>query len=231
MRQWPWGVTMGLAFESLGAFEAGILGKFMSERVPGFRSEFPWKRRYRDLTEAERLEPQPPDLAADEPLPEPPCEVEAAFSDAEIAELREAIHDGDRLNKLRKRGKKVLLVIPDDLDRTLLMTMLHQDGYRCLFEANSLIQALEAHRRVPLDVLVVDQTVARHGALEVIEALRAQGLPKKTPAVVLRRGPDVRLAVAAKAGGVSLLVDHPVDFPAVLKAPLERMLGLGGGEP
>jgi response regulator RpfG family c-di-GMP phosphodiesterase len=114
----------------------------------------------------------------------------------------------------------------DELGRTLLMAQFHQDGYRCLFEANSLVQALECHRRAPMDLLVVDQTVVRHGALEVVDALRAQGLPKRTPVVVIQRTPDVRLTVAAKAGGVSLLVDHPVDFMEGLKNPMEALLGL-----
>ena len=225
MRQWPGGVTMGLAFENLGAFETGILGKFMAERVPGFHTDFPWKRRFRDLSEADRQVPQPVGYAADPGLPAPSETVEA-FSDAELSELREAIQDEDRVNKLRKRGKKILMILPDDLDRTLLMAILHQDGYRCLFEANSLIQALESHRRFPLDLVVVDQCVGRHGALEVIETLRSQGLPKKTPVLVIQRQPDVRLTVAAKAGGVNLVLEHPVDFQGALKAPLEEMLGL-----
>lgn len=221
LRQGPGGVTLGVAFEQLGAFEAGILGKFMADRVPGFRPDFPWKRRYRDLTEAERADPQPP---CEEPPPDPSGE---AFSDAEIAELREAIHEDDRGTKLRKRGKKILLAMADDLDRTLLMTILHHDGYRCLFEASSLVKALECHRRLPLDLVVVDHTVGRHGALEVIETLRSQGLPKQAPVVVIQRHPDVRLTVAARAGGVQLLLEHPLDFSSDLRGPLEVLLGLG----
>lgn len=227
LHQWPGGVTMGLAFESLGAFESGILAKFMAERIPGFRADFPWKRRYRDLTEAERLGPQPPSEPEELELPEPPSEAAQAFSDLEIAELRDTIRDSNRLNQLRKRGKKVLLVMADELDRTLLLAAFHQDGYRCLFEAPSLVQALEQHRRYALDLVVVDQAVGRHGALEVVEALRAHGLPREVPSVVLLRKPDVRLTVAARAGGVDLLVAHPVDFPAVLRNPLEALLGLG----
>jgi CheY-like chemotaxis protein len=228
LHQLPGGVTMGVAFENLGALELGILGKFMAERIPGFHTDFPWKRRFRDLTEADRQAPQPLEYGK-EPQAPAPDEAAEAFSDTEIEQLREAIHDEDRVNKLRKRGKKILLVLPDDLDRTLLMAILHQDGYRCLFEANSLIKALEANRHYPLDMVMVDQTVGHHGALEVIETLRSQGLPKKTPVVVIQRQPDVRLAVAARAGGVNLVLEHPVDFKGALKAPMEEMLGLVQG--
>ena len=66
------GLTLGMAFENLGAFETGILGKFMTERIPGFRTDFPWKRRYRDLSEEERLKPQPSAEPGEEPGAEPP---------------------------------------------------------------------------------------------------------------------------------------------------------------
>jgi CheY-like chemotaxis protein len=218
------GVSMGLAFEGLGALETSILTRFMQERVPGFRSDFPWKRRYRDLSEEELLLPQPPDEPVEEPLPAPADETAEALSDEEIQDLRETIHGENRLGMLKKRGKKVLIVMADELDRTLLVAVLQQDGYRCLFEARSLIQALDCNRRMPLDFLVLDQSVAHLGALE---ALRAQGLPKKTPVAVIQRKPDIRLTVAARAGGVSLLLDHPIDFTATLKQPMENLLGLG----
>jgi CheY-like chemotaxis protein len=114
----------------------------------------------------------------------------------------------------------------DELDRTMLMTILHQDGYRCLFEAKSLIQALDHHRRMAVDLLVLDQVVGHMGALQVVEELRNQGLPRKTPTVVIQRQPDMRLTVAAKAGAVSLLVERPLDFEGGLKAAMEGLLGL-----
>ena len=212
------GVTMGIAFETVGSFEHGILGQFLSGRIPGFHLGFPRKRRFRDLTERERTEPQP--SGTEEELFTPDAGA------AEETELSEAMHDQDRMNKLRKRGKKILLVLGDELDRTLLMSILHQDGYRCLFEAKSMVQALEQNRRLAVDLVVLDQTLGHLGALQVLEELRGQGLPKKTPVVVLQRQPEVRLTVAAKAGAISLLVERPLDFEGKLKAPLEGLLGL-----
>ena len=217
MRQWSGGVTMGIAFENLGAFESTILAKLMTERVPGFSTDFPRKRRFRELTEEEREVPQPSAAASEpEPEPEPPVEV--------VPE--EAPGEGDRAEQLHKRGKKVLVLIADELDRTMLMAALHQDGYRCLFEASSLIKALEHHRQVSMDLVLVDQIVGKRGALELIDTLRAQGLPRKIPVVVIQRQPEVRLTLAAKAGGVNLLVEHPVSFLEKLKGPMEVLLEL-----
>jgi len=230
LRPGPTGVVLGLAFDGLGAAAQTHLEKLLAERIPGYRPEFPWKRRYKDLAEEELGQPQPPDLPP-EPGPEAPDpareareEAEAALSDAELRDLRETVRAGDRQTLLRKRGKKVLVVMADELDRTLFLSRLHQDGYRCLFEAASLVQALDAHRKLALDLVVVDHDVARHGALEVVETLRAQGL--RAPAAVIRRRPDVRLAVAARAGGVGLLMDHPVDFQGQALPGLAHLLGL-----
>jgi hypothetical protein len=44
--------------------------------------------------------------------------------------------------------------------------------------------------------------------------------------VVIQRIPEVRLSVAAKAGGVNLVAQHPVDFAGTLKVPVEGLLGL-----
>jgi CheY-like chemotaxis protein len=220
MRKTSRGVTMGIAFENVGSLENNILGQFLVGRIPGFHLGFPRKVRYRDLTEAERAAPQP---ANDELELEPSSE--ELQTDPE-GELEDALNDQNRLAKLHKRGKKILLVMGDELDRTMLMTILHQDGYRCLFEAKSLIQALDHHRRMAVDLLVLDQVVGHMGALQVVEELRNQGLPRKTPTVVIQRQPDMRLTVAAKAGAVSLLVERPLDFEGGLKAAMEGLLGL-----
>jgi DNA-binding response OmpR family regulator len=110
----------------------------------------------------------------------------------------------------------------------LFMAMLHQDGYRCLFEARSLVQALNHHRKVPIDLLVVDQAIGHMDALNLVEVLRDKGLPREVPVLVMRREWDVSLTLAAKAGKVNLLVDRPVDFAGKVKQPMECLFGLEG---
>jgi hypothetical protein len=69
IRQAEEGVLMALRFEGLGAFESGLLGKFLSEREPGYIIGFPHKRRIRDLTEEKRKVPQ---AAKSQEFPEAP---------------------------------------------------------------------------------------------------------------------------------------------------------------
>lgn len=179
MEQRPEGVVLGLRFEGLGSFESQVIAKLLSQRVPGFRRTFPRKRRQRELTEAELQAPQAPEEAIedidDAPL-QPPTEAETALSDEEIKELREAVRAPDRHQLLRKRGKRLLLLMGDELDRAILKATLHLDGYRSLYEASSLVQALDVNRHVALDMVIVDQKVGPHGALKLVEALRAGDL-------------------------------------------------------
>jgi CheY-like chemotaxis protein len=229
MEQRSEGVVMGLRFEGLGSYEAQIIGKLLTQRVPGFRRSFPRKRRLKDLSEAERQAPQVPEEpieAHEDEEVQAPTEAESALSDLEIEELRLAVRAPDRTQLLKKRGKRILLLVGDELDRAILMATLHVDGYRSLYEAQSLVQALDVNRRAALDMVIVDQKVGPHGALEIVEALRAGDLAKGTPILVLQRKPEVRLAVAAKAGGISLVLEHPVDFDGRLKPALEGLLGL-----
>ena len=141
-------------------------------------------------------------------------------------EFQEVLTDQERLTRLRKRGKKILLVIADELERISLMAMMHQDGYRSLFEAKSLIEALEHHRRVPLDLLVLDQVVGHLGAMKLVELLREKGLPSNGPVIVVQKSVDHQLTLALKGGRVNLLVQRPVDFAGTMKAAMETMLGL-----
>ncbi len=227
------GVVVGIRFEGLGGFESQVIGRLLTQRVPGFRRGFPRKRRYRDLTEEELKVPQAPEdplpEMADEPeVLQPPSAAETALSDDELLELREAVRVPNRLHLLKKRGKRILLLMGDELDRAIMMATLHVDGFRSVYEATSLEQALELNRSVALEMVIVDQRVGAHGALDLVEALRAEGLAKGAPVVVLQRQEEVRLKVASKAGGVSLILQHPVDFDGLMKPALEGLLGLVG---
>jgi len=235
MRQAGGAVLLALRFEGLGASETGILGKFLSERVPGYSIGFPHKRRIRDLAEDELSGPQadhrqdaPEDgsLRAEKAQERDADRESLEATDALDPEWQDALTDQDRLNKLRKRGKRILIAMGDELERVVFMAMLHQDGYRCLFEAKSLVQALNHHRNIALDLMVVDHTIGHMNALGFVDALRDHGLPKSVAVIVLQRKVDHRLALAGKAGKLSYLVEHPVDFPGTLKQPLERLLGL-----
>ena len=118
------------------------------------------------------------------------------------------------------------MVIADELDRTLLMAMFHQDGYRCLFEANSLIQALEVHRRQPLDLWWWTRPWPATGPWRSSTPSAARACPRRPPWWSSSASPRSGSPSPPRPGGVNLVAQHPVDFPGALKFPMEELLGL-----
>ena len=221
------GVVAGLRFEGLGSLESQYLAKLLSQRIPTFGRGFPRKRRRGELPSAEEVAEEIP--AFEEP--EPPDPVEDALSDRELLEIKVAMKQPDRLTTLRKRTRQVLIVHPEELDRAILVSTLQVDGYRGLYEARSLVQALEISRQHQLDALVVWHKVGPHEGLEVIAKLRDTFKGMHLPALLLVEGDDVKHRLALKGGRVDGLVPHPVDYDGVLRGMLEKVLGLGPSSP
>jgi CheY-like chemotaxis protein len=240
MRATTAGVVVGLRFAGLGPGESAILGKFLSDRDPGITFGFPHKRRrLQGEEDVPWVEPTPAEAEAAAkaeadagPKPEiadpDPGEDSEDLAESGAGELvgQAPRTDQDRLKQLRKRGKRILLVIADELERVALMALLQNDGYRSLFEAHSLIEALERNRKVPLDLVVMGQEIGRIGALKLLDLLRENGLPREARVVVLQTSIDHQLTLAVKGGKMHLLVPRPLDFEGTLKQPLETILGL-----
>ncbi len=217
------GVVAGLRFDGLGSLESQYLAKLLSQRIPLFGKGFPRKRRRGELSQEPDAEPE--DIPAFEE-PVPPDPVEEALSDKELLEIKVAMKMPDRLTTLRKRTRQLLIVHPEELDRAILMSTLQVDGYRAIYEARSLVQALEISRIHQLDALLVWHKVGPHHGLDVIAKLRESFKGTHLGAVLIEAGEDVKHKLALKGGRVDGLVSHPVDYDGVLKGMLEKILGL-----
>lgn len=212
------GLVVGLSFEAMGGLEAQALERLLVERMPDCGLAFPRKRRRGEL---------------DQPEDEPPSETASLdpdfareLGDQALDELRESIRSPDRAVLLKKRSRQILLVMSDDLARTALLGSLYAEGYRCLYEARGLVQALDQARRHDLDLLILQQRVGPHSALEILDKLRAAERLGGARVLVLKDEEDVRLTLAAKAGAVARVLPRPCEFEGILKPMLEAMLGL-----
>ena len=224
------GVVAGLRFEDLGSLESQYLAKLLSERIPLFGRGFPRKRRRGEL--AEGTETPAEGIPAFEP-PAPPDPVEDALSDRELLEIKVAMKAPDRLTTLRKRTRQLLIVHPEELDRAILVSTLQVDGYRGLYEARSLVQALEVARHHELDALLVWHRVGPHEGLDVVDKVRETYRGRRIPALLFEEAPDVKHKLALKGGRIEAVVSHPVDYDGILRGMLEKILGLSpaGGSP
>lgn len=209
---------MGLSFESMGGMEVEAIARVLSQKLPGYSLAFPRKRRRGEL-ESPAEDPDQEESPA-------PNDSDAELSDAALDDLRETIRSPDCIALLKKRSRQILLVMGDELERAVLLGNFYADGYRCLYEARGLVQALDIARRRNLDLLILHQQVGPHSALEILDQLRSSGRVGQAKVVVLKREDDVRLTVAAKAGGISLVIPGPPDFEGVLKPWIEQLVEL-----
>lgn len=221
------GIYLGIELAPPGAREYQSLAKVMLQKAPVANPRFPFKRRRGEIdTALEELaeensepDPAPEDL---EPIPDP----DLALDEGDPQLSKNIPTQTDRKTLLRRRARQILLVASDELERAMLMGTLFVDGYRNIHEASGLVQALDMARRHNMDVIILDQQLGKHSALEIIHHLRTAGRLEPAKVVILKSREDVKLKMAEKGGTVHLIVTHPVDFDGILKPELERILGL-----
>lgn len=233
------GVVAGLRLEGLGGLERQGLDRLLAHRLPAAPMlGFPRKRRRGvggEGSEAAEA-PEPQEIWAEagteseaesdpgmEAAPDPASE---ALSDRALLEIRVAMAQPDRLMALRKRGRKLLVAVPDDLARAALVTLLQVDGYREVLEARSLVQALEGVRHREPDALLIWHRVGPHEGLDLVDKVREHLGGRHIPAVILEEAPEVRHKLALKGGRIEGVLGHPVDYDGILRGLLEKILGL-----
>ena len=218
-------ILIGIRLEGLGSVEQQELHRFMLRRLPTFGRSFPLRRR-RGAAEEDVPEGDPEEGFEDE-LDE--AQEEGGLEVAEAAADEGAEEDvplEDRLLRLRRRGKRFLVIMPDDLDRSIFICTLHVCGYSRSYEAKNLIQGLEWSKKGQIDAIILDQQIGPLTGTEVAHRLRKMGRMHDIPIIQLMSAPDVRSLLAAKAAGVNHVVKVPIDFDGELKGLLDRTLGL-----
>ena len=216
------GVTLGIRFEGLGDLGDQILNQVMSRRLPTFNQGFPVRKRIEAVEAAaadreaavgitiQRLE------AAAEP------EAVAALTEAEVKAERQ-----HRLLLMKKKAKRLLLILFDDLDRAILGATLKVDGYEKILEARNYLEALAHCKVFPLDLILIEQQLGTHTAQAFLEKLRKQGVCLEVPVVLLADQLDVRVKIMAKAAGIDHIQKVPIDYDGQLREKLNVLLKLG----
>ncbi|WLT30356.1 response regulator [Geothrix sp. PMB-07] len=225
-------VLMGIRLEGIGSLDHGNLHKFMLRRLPTFGRAFPSRQRRGSEEEAPEEEPDASDQETETSTE--PAVIDPAFGD-EVDAPGDPVFDAlespsapseDRLLRLRRRGKRFLVIMPDDLDRSIFVCTLHVGGYTCFFESRNLVHGLELSKKAKLDAIFLDQQIGPLTGNEVAQRLRKMGRLEGVPIFQLMQAPDVRAVLSAKAAGVNHVVKVPVDFDGELKHLLDRTLGL-----
>jgi CheY-like chemotaxis protein len=226
-------ILLGIRLAGIGSFDRGNLQKFMLRRLPTFGRAFPSRRRRGAAEEEPEAEIDEDSIdPGGEALDEDTAEVvdplfNETVKDPAFNSLEEAhVPTEDRLIRLKRRGKHFLVIMPDELDRSIFVCTLHVGGYTCFFEARNLVHGLEMSKKAMIDAIFLDQQIGPLSGTEVAQRLRKMGRLEGVPIFQLMQSPDVRALLSAKAAGVNHVVKVPVDFDGELKDLLDRTLGL-----
>jgi CheY-like chemotaxis protein len=219
-------ILVGIAFDPLGQLESQILAQVLGRRLPTFNQGFPVRERSpleaypeeiellfgaEEEVEPEPLaEPQPGEPPAPEPEPEP--EPEAEPEPESLAE--------------RKRLKRIILMINDDLDRGILACALKVDGYEKIHEAHTYLDALAHFRVFNLDAVILEANLGALKAQEVLVKLRKLGLCKDIPVVLLAEDAGVKVKIMAKAARIDHVQQLPLDYEGEFREILQKLLKL-----
>jgi len=224
----PIGITLGLVLKGLGSLENQQITHLLARRLPSFARGFPV--RYRRGREDFATDPEDKSPEGEEDWSEPldsEAEIALAASPAAEDDLGDAkLSSHDRLLKIKKLGKKILLILSDDLDRAILAGTLQVDGYRQVQEAKSVIESLRAVRISVPDLIIIEQSVGAVPAQELLERLRKRGHCEGVPVVMVCNSPDIRTTIMAKAAHIDHVQVWPIDYDGVLRGVLATLLRL-----
>lgn len=217
-------IRIGIQLDGLQSRDSANLQRFMLRRLPSLGRAFPVKRR-RGATEEAPEEEEEADEGPSELLEDPLASL-VVEEDTETRLEEAGSPSEDRLIRLRRRSRRFLIIMPDDLDRSIFAATLQVGGYSCFFEARNLVQGLELSKKGQVDLIFLDQQIGPLTGLEVAQRLRKMGRLDGVPICLLMAQPDVRVRLSAKAAGVNHVVSLPVDFDGELRELLDRTFGL-----
>ena len=216
-------IVLGICFDPPGEAQTQILAQVMSRRLPRFNQGYPIReRRPKEESAPAQASVQAPGEAGAEPLEGlSPEEADAAAFPHETPEQRAA-----RILLVRKKAKRILLVMFDDLDRAILSSILKADGFEKIHAARNLLEATSHFKVFTLDIIIIEQNLGAFTAQEILTRLRKQGLCQQLPVVLLAAEVDMRLKIMAKAAQIDQIQKLPVDYPGELQPALLRLLNL-----
>ncbi len=220
------GTTVGIHLEGLGSLEQNLLAGVLARRLPTFARNFPVRHRRSEDDLVDPAAANPEEVEAwDATMEEGGLDPGALVSFPEAEGLVEPSRE-ERLIRIKRSGKRILIIMHDDLDRAILAGTLQADGFRPAMEARNFAEALGWFRVTPIDLVILDHQVGAHPGQVFLDRLRAQGYGLETPVVMTSEEVDVRTTIMAKAHRISHLQRKPIDYDGELRGMLHRLLGI-----
>ncbi len=127
---------------------------------------------------------------------------------------------------LAEAGKRILVAEDNATNQLLIETLLQRSGYQChLVETG--VEALEALKQAPFDLVLLDGHMPRMGGIEAAQAIRASGADYAgIPIVALTADTMSGQRQAYLDAGMDDFLSKPVDFEALI-AKIDALTGTG----
>jgi CheY-like chemotaxis protein len=224
---------IGIRLDGLGSLEQGLITNVLRRRLPTFAKRFPDRIRRRagelvgikDLHSADT----PDGMKDDEDWENPEFQVlddPIAITNVEPGITGQTgMKTRYNLIAIKKKCRRIVVAILDDLDRSILVETLKIDGYTTIFEARTVVESIRPFKTGFVDLVLVDSTVGAVTGLEFVNRLRGLGFGVGTKFVLLSETPDYDPYLLGFP--FEEIIVKPVDYDGLLKKTLEHALGTG----
>ena len=175
----PGGLCAGMLLNGLSEGDQKNITRILARRFPAtFGQAFPAKKRKTDIADkagaptATQVKAKVAEVVA---LPAKPAPEAARTPHPEVPAVI----------RLRKLGKKILLLSGSQESPHPLAESFRADGYRQVFQAKTFLEASALAKRIRFDLVLLDMKVGGHWAKEMMEALRNHDLLVSTPLILV----------------------------------------------
>lgn len=211
-------MTVGLSLDGLGDADVRSLERILGRRLPAqFGAAFPKMRRRTDVAD------QPGIPTPTKPKPKAPEVVEAPPDRPAPAPASAAGPPTTPLMKLRKLGRKILIISGRDTVRAALAEGLAQDGFKYVTEARTYLEAQKAAKAQRYDLVLLDLKVGGSGE-QLLAALKTHNLVTEAAVILMADRLDALTRSAAEAVGAVHVHQTMASLGELLPVIYERML-------
>ena len=175
----PGGMSVGFQLDGVSETDQKNITRILARRFPAtFGQAFPAKKRKTDIAD----KPGAPTKTQVVARPAEVVEVPVARPEAPPPAPRPEV---TAVMRLRKLGRKILLLSGSQESPHPLATAFREDGYKHVFQAGAFLEAQALARKTRFDLVLLDMKVGGHWAKEMMEALRSHDLLLATPLIVV----------------------------------------------
>jgi CheY-like chemotaxis protein len=112
-------------------------------------------------------------------------------------------------------ARKWILIVDDDSSvRLMLARVLSDEGYGVLTAAGG-VDALDLAATMAVDLILLDLNMPGPDGWETLQKLVAKTLAPPPPVIIITARPNQQ--AAARAAGVEVVLEKPLDFPRLIE--------------